>query len=342
MNEQGSNAPAGAKLARKDYLSTIDPKWCPGCGCFPILKSLTALFAAAGIPRENLAVISGIGCSSRTPYYLSAYGFHTIHGRAPAVALGLKLVQPQLSVWVVTGDGDGLSIGGNHFMHFMRRNPGIKMVLFNNQIYGLTKGQASPTTALGTKTKSTPLGAYDTPMRPLAVAVACGATFAARVPDNDPNLMSEVLQAAFAHRGAALVEVLFNCVTFNDGAYSLFTGKETRSEHSLRLHPGKPLVFGAKSERGIRFNGAALEVVEFEPGKAPADVLVHDPQREDPGLAMLLALMDEPRLFGIVRRVERPAYEERHTGAQQIENVSEFLRGDNAWEVDEAGAIRAV
>jgi 2-oxoglutarate/2-oxoacid ferredoxin oxidoreductase subunit beta len=320
-------------LARKDYLSTIEPKWCPGCGCFPILKSLTTMFAAAGIPREKIVVISGIGCSSRTPYYLSTYGFHTIHGRAATVATGLTLSRPDLAVWVVTGDGDALAIGGNHFIHLMRRNPRVKMLLFNNQIYGLTKGQASPTTAGGTKTKTTPFGAHEPPTRPLALAIAAGATFVARVPDSDPALMTEVLAAAHAHQGVAMVEIIFNCITFNDGAYKLYTDKEERRKHTVRIEHGKPLIYGVQDEMTLVAKGFCLVPTARASLGTGQELLAHDARSDDGGLAYLLALMDDPYAFGIFRQVQRPVCEARYPLSHPPEELHRFLQGDSAWMV---------
>lgn len=321
-------------LARKDFLSQVEPRWCLGCGCYGVFKSLTGVFPAMGIPKEKFAVLSGIGCSSRLPYYLSTYGFHTIHGRAPTVAMGLKLARPELSVWVMTGDGDALSIGGNHFLHLMRRNPDIKMILFNNQIYGLTKGQTSPTTSYGTKTKSTPYGSIDNPAKPLSLALAAGATFAARVTDSDGELLTEVLTAAAGHKGIAFIEVVLNCVIFNDGSAAYMTDKTVREDNTVKLRAGEPLVFGAKRNKGIRL-GANLkpEVIQFEEGAPPADLLVHDPLREDSSLAFMLSQMDYPEVpvaLGLFRKVDAPVYEEKAPVATDIDFDS-ALRGSDSW-----------
>jgi 2-oxoglutarate/2-oxoacid ferredoxin oxidoreductase subunit beta len=330
MTEQTPPTPA---RTRQEYLSDIEPKWCMGCGCFAMLKNLTNLFAELNIPREKIVLVSGIGCSSRTPYYMNTYGFHTIHGRAPAVALGLKLTRPELSVWIMTGDGDGLAIGGNHFLHLMRRNPDIKMLLFNNQIYGLTKGQPSPTTRPGTHAKGVPDGSYEPPVRPAALAIAAGASFVARIPDIDAPLTNEVLRAAAAHRGTAFIEVLINCVTFNDGTYTALTSREQRSNTTLRLTPNAPLVFGAKSERGIALRGLTPTVVEFEPGKPPADLLVHNPAHRDSSLAYALASIDAPVLLGIIRQVEAPVYEETLPAPAPTDTLAAVLQGENSWRV---------
>lgn len=316
---------------RKDYLSAVDPKWCIGCGCYSVLRNLTGVFAGAGILKENLVAVSGIGCTSRFPYYLNTYGFHTIHGRAPTVALGLKIARPDLSVWIMTGDGDALSIGGNHFMHIIRRNPNIKILLLNNRIYGLTKGQASPTTTVGQKTKSTPYGSIDIPLRPLSIALAMGATFAARVPDTDGALMTEVFDAAARHQGVAFIEVMLNCVIFNDGAYSQITGKDNRPINSVRLEQGKPLLFGRDREMGVRLDGIQPEIVKFEKGTPPTDLLKHDMHCPDSSLAYALSMMEHPVALGIFRQVEAPVYEENYVKNEGVSNMQEFLSGDSSW-----------
>ncbi len=295
---------------RLDFLSATTPRWCPGCGCFAVLKSLTATYARLGVPREKLLTISGIGCTSRLPYYTRTFGFHTVHGRAPTVAMGAKLANPELSVWLISGDGDALAIGGNHTMHLLRRNPDIKMLMLNNQIYGLTKGQASPTSPTGLKTKSTPYGVADTPVNPVNLALACGATFVARVPDTSGPMMEEVFAAAHAHRGVAFVEVLLNCITFHDGAYEQITAKATRDDSSVRLVAGAPLRFGGNGRKLlVHANGhiAAIELAEDEP--LPDNAVIHDPT--DAGLAQQLALMSLPDLpcaLGIFRQVQAPVY----------------------------------
>jgi len=298
-------------LTRKDYLSENDPKWCPGCGCFAILRSMTSMFAEAGIPPHEQVIISGIGCSSRLPYYSSTYGFHSIHGRAPTVAMGAKLANPDLSVWIISGDGDALAIGGNHTMHLLRRNSDVKMMLLNNQIYGLTKGQASPTTPQGLVTKSSPYGAVDKPIRPILLALAAGATFVARVHDKDIKQMEEVMLAAQQHKGAVFIEILMNCVTFYDGAYDKVTGKLSRSEHMLELEHGKPLIYGEDRNKGfINTNGKLESVIVGENGITENDLLVHDAHSKNAGLSAQLSLLefpDNPYPIGIFRQVnERP------------------------------------
>lgn len=337
------SAPA-AKLTNKDFLSEVAPRWCPGCGSYAVLSALTKVLASLEIPKENYAVISGIGCSSRLPYYMSTFGFHTIHGRAPTVATGLKISRPELSVWIVTGDGDALSIGGNHFIHLMRRNVDVKIILFNNQIYGLTKGQASPTSVLGQKTKSTPFGTVDAPLRPLAMALGAGATFAARAADTDLPLMNEVLTAAAKHKGTAFVEVLQNCVIFNDGAFDEVTDKAKRPEHTVRLRAGEPLIYGAGQEKvlvteGFKFREASKADAD------PAKLYVHRPDDPDPGAAFALAQLEQPAHplpMGIFRQVLRPTHEEMSNKIVNAEEFTQILKGNNAWTVEknwDAGAF---
>jgi len=300
------------ELTRKDFLSDCDPKWCPGCGCFSILRSLTSMFVQANIPPHEQVIISGIGCSSRLPYYTNTYGFHTIHGRAPTVAMGAKLANDELSVWVVSGDGDALAIGGNHTMHLLRRNSDVKMMLLNNQIYGLTKGQASPTSPQGLITKSSPYGAVDKPIKPITMALAAGATFVARVHDKDNKLMESVMLAAQNHKGAAFIEILMNCVTFHDGAYEQITNKKSRAEAMLNLVDKEPLLFGLENDKGIIDKDGHLEIAVIgENGVSKEDILRHDVKNA--GLSAQLALLefpDDPYPIGIFRQVDEPVYGE--------------------------------
>jgi 2-oxoglutarate ferredoxin oxidoreductase subunit beta len=301
------------KASPKDYASNQDVRWCPGCGDYAILAQMKKALAAMGVPREKLAFISGIGCSSRFPYYMNTYGIHSVHGRAPAVATGLKAVRPDLSVWVITGDGDGLSIGGNHLIHAIRRNLDVNIILFNNRIYGLTKGQYSPTSPLGKVTKSTPLGAIDNPLNILSVAIGCEATFVARTVDVNQKHLGMVLQRAAEHRGTAFVEIYQNCVVFYDGAFGYATDKKTRAETTLELEHGKPLVFGKDRDKGIRLNGMDPEVVKLGNGITEEDLLVHDEQATEPSLAYLLSRMRQPEFpepIGVFRAVDRPKYDE--------------------------------
>ncbi len=308
--DDGSEDDAGPDRAA--FLSKVAPRWCPGCGCFGVLKSLTATYARIGVPREKLVTISGIGCTSRLPYYTSTFGFHTIHGRAPTVAIGAKLANPDLSVWLISGDGDALAIGGNHTMHLLRRNPDIKMLLLNNQIYGLTKGQASPTSPRGMKTRSTPYGVSDSPINPLNLALAAGATFVARVPDTNNEMMESVFEAAYAHQGVAFIEVLLNCVTFHDGAYQMITGRDSRDEYSVVLQAGEPMVYGKDRRKVLISANGKIRSQEWGEGESmPTQALRHDPQASDAGIAQQLALMalpDLPCALGIFRQVREPVF----------------------------------
>jgi len=338
---EASSAPA---LSRKDFVSDQEVRWCPGCGDYSILAQTQRVMPELGIPRENIVFISGIGCSSRLPYYMNTYGFHSIHGRAPTIATGLKASRPELSVWVVTGDGDALSIGGNHILHVLRRNIDLQIVLHNNEIYGLTKGQYSPTSELGKRTKSSPYGTIDRPLRPLSVAIGAEATFVARSIDADAHHLQQTLDRAYRHHGAAFVEVYQNCNIFNDGAFAEFTAKEVRADRMLVLEHGKPMIFGKERDRGLRLNGMKLEVVQLGDGVTEDDFLVHDETRDDPTIAFLLSRMDYPEYpvpIGVLRAVQRPTYEDLM--AQQIADAVKaegegdlreiFLEGDT-WTVD--------
>lgn len=300
-------------LTANDFASDQDVRWCPGCGDYSILAQMKKMLPQLGIPREKIVFISGIGCSSRFPYYLNTYGVHGIHGRAPAIATGLKCVRPDLHVWVITGDGDGLSIGGNHLIHAIRRNVDINIVLFNNRIYGLTKGQYSPTSEFGKITKSTPMGAIDNPLNPLSVAIGCEATFVARSIDVHIKHLGEILRRAAEHRGTSFVEVYQNCNVFNDGAWDYATDRETKADSVLELEHGKPMIFGKNRNKGIRLNGTQPEVVELGNGIAEDDLLFHDEKAPEPTLAYLLSRMRYPEFpepIGVFRDIERPTYEE--------------------------------
>ncbi len=299
-------------LTPQDFASDQDVRWCPGCGDYSILAQMKKVLPTLGVPPEKMVFISGIGCSSRFPYYMNTYGMHSIHGRAPAVATGLKVCRPDLMVWVVTGDGDGLSIGGNHLMHAIRRNLDLKIVLFNNRIYGLTKGQYSPTSPLGQVTKSTPVGSVDNPIHPLSVAIGCEATFVARSIDVHIKHLGMVLKRAAEHKGVSFVEVYQNCNVFNDGAFEWATDRHTKSDTVVELEHGKPLVFGKNRNKGIRQNGMQLEVVELGKGIEEDDLLFHDEKLPEPSLAYLLSRMRHPEFpepIGIFRDVERPMYD---------------------------------
>jgi 2-oxoglutarate ferredoxin oxidoreductase subunit beta len=299
-------------LTKKDFDSGAEVRWCPRCGDYSILAQMREVLPKLGIPKEKFVFVSGIGCSSRFPYYMNTYGFHTIHGRAPTLATGLKIANPDLSVWVITGDGDALSIGGNHFVHVLRRNLDVKVILFNNQIYGLTKGQYSPTSPQGKKTYSTPMGSLDYPLRPLTAALAAEATFVARSVDVDIKHLRYVLERAAAHKGTALVEIYQDCNVFNHGAFDYATAKDTRPETTLYLEHGKPLVFGKNRDKGIRLNGTTPEVVELGKGITEDDLLFHDEQAPEPTHAYLLSRMYQPTFpepLGVFRAVQRPCYD---------------------------------
>ena len=296
-------------LTKKDYMSDQIIRWCPGCGDYAILAQAQTVFAELQIPRENLVIVSGIGCSSRFPYYVNSYGFHTIHGRAPAIATGLKIARPELSVWIATGDGDALSIGGNHTAHILRRNPDVSILLFNNRIYGLTKGQYSPTSEVGKKTKSTPFGSVDHPFSPLAFALGCDASFIARSVDIFTTQQREVMRAAYHHKGSAFVEIYQNCNIFNDGAWDQLVDKTIREERCLFLENGKPMLF-AGGKKGIRLRGYRPEVVDLGNGVTVDDCLVHNDS--DEFLAGILARMDYPEFpvpMGVLYQKARPTIE---------------------------------
>jgi len=337
--------PCGAPLSRKDFETDQEVRWCPGCGDFAILSQVQRLLPTLGIPREHFAIISGIGCSSRFPYYVNTYGMHGIHGRAPAIATGLKLARPELSVWVITGDGDALAIGGNHFIHVIRRNVDLKILLFNNRIYGLTKGQYSPTSELGTKSKTTPQGSIDRPLNPVSLALACGATFVARSVDADQEHLAGVLRQAALHKGTALVEIYQNCVTFNDGAFECLTDRGTRDENRLLLEHRKPLVFGSGRNRGIRFDGADPQVVKVGPGGVDESACaVHDVHAASVGAALLLAQLGPPLFpepLGVFRAVEAPTYGEldeeltlRARERSGVGRLEELLVGPTSWSIE--------
>jgi len=330
-------------LKPADYGTNQDVRWCPGCGDYSILAQIKKVFAKLGLDRAKTVFISGIGCSSRFPYYMNTYGFHTIHGRAPTLSTGLKLARPDLNVWMVTGDGDALSIGGNHFMHLIRRNVNIKVLLFNNRIYGLTKGQYSPTSEQGKKTKSTPMGSPESPLRPVSIAIAAEASFAARSVDVDVKHLEYTLERAAKHNGTAFVEIYQNCNIFNDGAYEWATDKNVKSDNLLYLEHGKPLIFGKESHKGIRLNGINPEVVDTKTVK-PDDLLIHDEKQADPSLAFLLSRMRYPEFpepLGIFRAVEADRYEEivRRQNQQAVAKQGEgdlqkLVTGDETWTVE--------
>src|SRR3954449_3647668 len=300
-------------LTRKDFSSDQEVRWCPGCGDYSVLTAVQLLMPELGVRPENQVFVSGIGCSSRFPYYMNTYGIHSIHGRAPAFATGVAVARPDLDVWVVTGDGDALSIGGNHLIHALRRNVNLKILLFNNQIYGLTKGQYSPTSEVGKVTKSTPFGSLDSPFNPLSLALGAEASFVARTHDMDRKHMMDVLKRAHFHQGAAFVEVYQNCNVFNDGAFEGITAKEARAEMLIELKHGEPIRFGNDNERGVVLNAfGECEIVEVADVGEDA-LLVHDETREDPALAFALSRLSSaptmPTPVGVFRSITRPTYE---------------------------------
>jgi 2-oxoglutarate/2-oxoacid ferredoxin oxidoreductase subunit beta len=340
MATEIQNVPPIPELSRKDFVTPNDVRWCPGCGDYAILNSLQRTLPELGVPREKFVIISGIGCSSRFPYYMQTYGFHTIHGRAPTVATGVKIANPDLSVWIVTGDGDGLSIGGNHLLHLLRRNLNVTVLLFNNRIYGLTKGQYSPTSPEGTKTKTTPTGSVDHPLNPLLFALGAEATFIARTIDNNPKHMVETFKAAHEHQGVSFVEIFQNCVIFNDSAWDPVYAKENRDHQMLTLEAGKPLLFGKNKEKGIRLNSLVPEIVD-----ATADgILTHQPDHPSPLYSQMLAtlgLPDFPTPIGVIRKIERPTYESQiHNQVTEAQTKrgtgswKELLHGSSTWTVE--------
>ncbi len=311
-------------LKASDFASDQEVRWCPGCGDYSILAQIKKILPTINVPRENTVFVSGIGCSSRFPYYMNTYGVHSIHGRAPAVATGIKTARPELNVWVITGDGDALSIGGNHLIHAIRRNLDINIILFNNQIYGLTKGQYSPTSPLGKVTKSTPMGTVDNPLHPLSIAIGCEGTFIARSIDVHTKHLSNVLSRAANHKGTAFVEVYQNCMVFNDEAFEYATDRDTKFDTILELEHGKPLIFGKNRDKGIRLNGMDPEVVQLGKGISEDDLLFHDEKAAEPSLAYLLSRMSQPDFpepIGVFRAVDRPRYEEEVD--EQIEMARE-------------------
>ena len=324
----------------KDFASDQEVKWCPGCGDYSILKQVQSILPEIGIKRENMVFVSGIGCSSRFPYYMNTYGIHSIHGRAPAVATGIKLANPELNVWIITGDGDGLSIGGNHFIHLMRRNLDVNILLFNNEIYGLTKGQFSPTSQLGLKTKSSPFGVIDQHFNPLSLALGSGATFVSRTLDREPKSLREVLLEAQKHRGTSFVEIYQNCVIFNDGVFDEFTNKATKEEANLYLENGKPLKFGKDLSKGIILENFEPKIIDITDDTDESKLWIHD---ETSILkAQILArfnfdeeFSDFPRPFGVFYKKNRASYEETFTN--QVEknkpNMQQILNGNITWTV---------
>ena len=335
---------APVKLTAKDFTSDQEVRWCPGCGDYSILKQVQTVLPDFVQEKEKVVFVSGIGCSSRFPYYMNTYGIHSIHGRAAAIASGVKMMQPDLHVWLISGDGDMLSIGGNHFIHIMRRNPNIKMMIFNNEIYGLTKGQYSPTSKKGIVTKSTPYGSIDEPFNPAELALGAKSTFFARSLDRDPKHMQAMIHRANAHKGASCLEIYQNCPVFNDGVFFIFTEKETKKEECLFVEHGKPLVFGPAENRGIKLDGFMPRIVELGDGVSKDDLWVHD--ENDKNKAFILARFADyaephfPRPFGVFYREDRPCIEDDM--ALQLDAakakkgktpLNKILSGDKTWTI---------
>ncbi|NQW36603.1 MAG: 2-oxoacid:ferredoxin oxidoreductase subunit beta [Flavobacteriales bacterium] len=315
----------------KDFQSDQEVRWCPGCDDYVILRSMLKALPEMGVKKEDVVFISGIGCSSRFPYYVNSYGMHSIHGRAPAVATGVKLANPNLSVWVITGDGDSMAIGGNHFIHMLRRNIDLNIVLFNNEIYGLTKGQFSPTSILGQKTKSSPYGNTQPPFQPGELAIGAQARFFARIGGGNPKAMTDLFVQAEKFSGASLIEVLQNCVIFNDGCFNHFTDKAVKDDQQMFLEHGKPMIFGKNMDKGLVLNGLKLEVVTIgENGVTQEDILVHDSSEKDPTLHQMLIRSTYPLATGIIRRVEELSFEQREANlTEEVRAKSPFKKVDD-------------
>ncbi|OQA01229.1 MAG: 2-oxoglutarate oxidoreductase subunit KorB [Bacteroidetes bacterium ADurb.Bin408] len=337
---------ANEELSRQDFVSDQMVKWCPGCGNHSILSAVSKVFPEIGYKKENFCFVSGIGCSSRFPYYVNTYGVHGIHGRANAIASGVKLANPHLSVWIVTGDGDSMAIGGNHFIHIVRRNIDVNIMLFNNQIYGLTKGQYSPTTPMGSITKSSPQGTIEHPFNTANLVLGAQGTFFARAVDTRPSLMTDIMYEAAKHDGTSVVEILQNCVIFADKAHESITGKDVKDDVQLILKHGEPMIFGKNRDKGIIFNGRELEVATIgENGVTLDKILVHDQYQKDPGLHRMIARMAPnrggmPVALGVIRSAAYPTYddmvEDQIAYAKEngkIKNMDDLLNSGDTWEL---------
>ena len=332
---------SSVELTKDDFVSDQMVKWCPGCGAHAILAAVANVFPRIGYKKENFAMVSGIGCSSRFPYYVNTYGFHGIHGRASAIASGLKLSNPGLSVWIATGDGDSMAIGGNHFIHLIRRNIDVNIMLFNNQIYGLTKGQYSPTTPLGSVTKTSPYGTIEHPFIVSGLVLGAQGTFFARVPDNNVKLMSEVMYEAAKHDGTSVVEILQNCIIFADKTHGEVTDRATRDDRQLILRHGEPMIFGKDGDKGIMLEHNGLKVVTIgQNGVVKSDIVVHDQYAKDPGIHRMIGRMTNPVAMGVIRSAPYATYddlmEEQISQARKeskIKNVNDLLRSGDTWEV---------
>jgi 2-oxoglutarate/2-oxoacid ferredoxin oxidoreductase subunit beta len=332
-------------LTAKDFATDQEVRWCPGCGDYSILAQVQKVMPTLGIPRENIVIVSGIGCSSRFPYYMNTYGMHSIHGRATAVASGLKAARPDLSVWIVTGDGDSLSIGGNHTIHLLRRNFDVNILLFNNQIYGLTKGQYSPTSEENKVTKSTPYGSIDHPFNPLALALGADATFVARSMDRDPKHLQTLLARAYHHKGASFLEIYQNCNIFNDGAFEIYTEKSSKAEQTLFLEQGKPLMFGANNDKGIKLDGFTPRIVSLSDGHSADDLWIHD-EHDMYKAQILVRIFDDPKIeghlprpFGVFYQTSRPCYEDvmkkqiDEAASKKPADLDRLLKGNEVWTI---------
>jgi 2-oxoglutarate/2-oxoacid ferredoxin oxidoreductase subunit beta len=332
------------ELTKEDFVSDQMVKWCPGCGAHSILSSVAQVFPKIGFKKENFMFVSGIGCSSRFPYYVNTYGFHGIHGRASAIASGVKIANPGLSVWIATGDGDSMAIGGNHFIHIIRRNIDVNLLLFNNQIYGLTKGQFSPTTPMGSVTKTSPYGTIEHPFNPGELVIGSQGTFFARVVDTNPSMMTDAMFEAAKHDGTSVIEILQNCIIFADKAHAQITSKELRDEHQLYLKHGEPMLFGTNKNKGIRLSNTRLEVVTIgENGITEKDILVHDQYANDPGIQLMLAQMSLPEYpiaLGVIRSAKSATYDDlveeqiNHAKAtSKIKTVDDLLNSGDVFEI---------
>ncbi len=333
-------------LTAKDFATDQEVRWCPGCGDYSILAQVQKIMPYVGVPKENIVIISGIGCNSRFPYYMNTYGMHSIHGRATAIASGLKAGRPELSVWIVSGDGDSLSIGGNHTMHLLRRNFNVNLLMFNNQIYGLTKGQYSPTSEKQKVTKSTPYGSIDHPFNPLALALGADATFVARSMDRDPKHLQAMLTRSYQHKGASFLEIYQNCNIFNDGAFEIFTEKSSKAEEALFLEHGKPLIFGTARDKGIKLEGLRPVVVQLGDGIGHDNLWIHD-ENDFYKAQILTRMFDDPqqgahfpRPFGVFYETERACYEdimqmqiEETIAAKGFGDLDKLLRGKEVWDI---------
>ncbi len=336
--------PSPEELTKEDFVSEQIVKWCPGCGAHAILASVASVFPKLGYKKENFVFVSGIGCSSRFPYYVNVYGFHGIHGRALPIATGIKLTNPKLSVWVATGDGDSLAIGGNHFIHAIRRNIDINVILFNNQIYGLTKGQYSPTSPMGAVTKTSPYGTIERAFNIGQIVLGAQGTFYARVIDNNPKMMTEAMYQAAKHDGTSIIEILQNCVIFNDKAHALLTSKETRDDYQLILEPGRPMIFGKNKDKGLAYRDGKLKIIDLDKNGSIDEILVHRPEIDDFHLHTMLVQLSPPEFpvaLGVIRSVSQPTYDDlmiaqiEHAQANSnIRSVNDLLNSGTVFEIN--------